>query len=77
MIVGVEKPPEDETYIIDGSIPIISQVRNSQDRNLLKIDDGYGFPFDEFKFIVYFPGNQIIIIIFRNHIIVSTLYSFK
>lgn len=51
VIVGVEKPPEDETYIIDGSIPLIAQVRSSQDREQLKIDDGFGFPFDEFKFI--------------------------
>ncbi|MFA0960376.1 ABC-three component system protein [Roseivirga sp. BDSF3-8] len=51
VIVGVEKPPEDETYIIDGSIPLIAQVRSTQDRDQLKIDDGFGFPFDEFKFI--------------------------
>ncbi len=52
VIVGVKKSPELETYIIDPQkIPLITQARKSQNFDKIKIDDGFGFPYDEYKFI--------------------------
>lgn len=62
VIVGMSKPPEDETFIINKTIPMIAHAKKNQDRDRLKIDAGINFPFDDFKFvhIDYFKGKSII-----------------
>lgn len=63
VIVAMEAPPADgESYLIDKTIPQIANARNISDRNLLKIDNGLGHPFEEFKFvhIDFFKGKCIV-----------------
>jgi len=67
VIIGVAKPPaDDETYILEKSIPHIGNViksqRNGHNRDLLQIDDGINFPLDSYKFIhiEYFKKQAII-----------------
>lgn len=61
VIVGVEKEPYTNNYVLDKKLIMIGDARKNQ-YGKLKIDDGIGFPFDAYKFvhINYFKKESII-----------------
>ncbi|MEX2410976.1 MAG: ABC-three component system protein, partial [Candidatus Paceibacterota bacterium] len=51
VIIGTKKSPDNDVFVIDKSIPLIANAKKNIDRDKLKIDDGMGYPLDEFTFL--------------------------
>lgn len=62
VVVAMSTPPKDGVYVINKSIPSITDARNIRDRDRILINKGLSFPFDHFKFvhIDYFKGGTIV-----------------
>ena len=51
VIIGTEKSPDNNVFIIDKTIPLITSAKKTIDRDQLKIDEGMGYPLEEYTFI--------------------------